>query len=382
VFLSGIAAVPARAGDEPVTLNDAVSMVPSEYRHQLVQRLSAADDNQQQWLDTIAKAKPEHREALAFLLVNMPTRDLTSLKGEFLLQNITLAYEARAGHPWAAAVPQELFFNDVLPYANVNEKREDWRADFVKRFTPLVKDCKTAGEAVQILNREVFKAVNVKYHATRRLKPDQSPSESMKIGYASCSGLSIILVDACRAVGVPARVVGTPLWWNSSGNHTWVEAWDGQWRFVGAAEPGAFNKTWFADIASKADPAKPENRIYAVSFKQTPTPFVMVWNRSSKEYSAVDETSFYALRKTLKVSVLDEAGKPVDAKVSVRRAGSIVAQASSPASDFELAAGVDYAVEATLPDGRAITRTVHLARDADALIQLSAADAAAPATSH
>ena len=59
--------------------------------------------------------------------------------------------------------------------------------------------------------REVFKAVNVKYHATKRLKPDQSPSESMKIGYASCSGLSIILVDACRAVGVPARVVGTPL---------------------------------------------------------------------------------------------------------------------------------------------------------------------------
>jgi len=385
LLLLGLIVAPARAADEPVSLNDAISMVPADYRHQLVQRLSAAEDNQQQWLDTIAKAKPEHREAVAFLLVNMPTRDLTSLKGDYLLHNVELAYEARAGHPWAAAVPQEIFFNDVLPYANVNEKRDDWRADFVKRFTPLVKDCKSAGDAVQILNREVFKIVNVKYHATKRLKPDQSPSESMKIGYASCSGLSIILVDACRAVGVPARVVGTPLWWNSSGNHTWVEAWDGQWRFVGAAEPGAFNKTWFTDMAAKADPAKPENRIYAVSFKQTHTPFVMVWDRNSKEYSAVDETNFYVLRKTLKVSVIDDAKKPVAAKVSIRRAGNMIAQATGGASDFELAADVDYSVEATLPDGRTMTKTVHLPRDTDATLQLNSADAtavSAPASSH
>lgn len=381
LLLYAFVVVPARAAD-PVSLNDAISMVPADYRHQLVQRLSSAEDNQQQWLDTIARARPEHREAVAFLLVNMPTRDLTSLKGDYLLHNVELAYGARAAHPWAAAVPQEIFFNDVLPYANVNEKRDDWRADFVKRFTPLVKDCKSAGDAVQVLNREVFKTVNVKYHATKRLKPDQSPSESMKIGYASCSGLSIILVDACRAVGVPARVVGTPLWWNNSGNHTWVEAWDGQWRFVGAAEPGAFNKTWFADMAAKADPAKPENRIYAVSFKQTRTPFVMVWDRSSKEYSAVDETSFYVQRKTLKVSVTDDAKKPVAAKVTVRRAGSIVAQGAGAASDFELAADCDYAVEAVLPDGRLISKTVHLPRDADAMIELHNADAVAPASSH
>jgi len=358
----------ARAAD-PVALNDAVSLVPVEYRHQLVQRLSAAEENQQQWLDAIVKVKAEQREAVAFLLVNMPDKDLATLKGDFLLKNVELAYEARAAHPWASAVPQEIFFNDVLPYANVNESRDDWRADFVKRFSPLVKDCKTAGEAVQVLNREVFKIVNVKYHATKRLKPNQSPYESMKIGYASCSGLSIILVDACRAVGVPARVVGTPLWFNSSGNHTWVEAWDGQWRFIGAAEPGQFNKTWFADMAAKADPSKPENHIYAVSFKKTQTPFVMVWNRNNTDYSAVDETSFYAVRKVLKVSVVDAAGKPVAGNVKVIRGNSVVGQGNGEKSEYELGADADYSVEA-MAGGKTAVKKVHLPKDGDVSVEV------------
>jgi hypothetical protein len=189
-------------------------------------------------------------------------------------------------------------------------------------------------------------------------------------------------VDACRAVGVPARVAGTPLWWNGSGNHTWVEAWDGQWRFIGAAEPGEFNKTWFADIAAKADPAKPENHIYAVSFSHTHTPFVMVWNRGSKEYSAVDETSFYALRKPLKVTVLDETGKLVAATVRVRKAGNIIAQAQNITNEFELAADADYVVESTLPDGKIVSTITHLPRDDGANVELRAADATTPAMSH
>lgn len=43
--------------------------------------------------------------------------------------------------------------------------------------------------------------------------PDQTP-EIMSVeqvlakGYASCTGLSIFLVNACRAVGIPARIAG------------------------------------------------------------------------------------------------------------------------------------------------------------------------------
>ena len=44
--------------------------------------------------------------------------------------------------------------------------------------------------------------INVRYHARKRPKPDQSPYESIDAGFASCTGLSVLLIDACRSVGV------------------------------------------------------------------------------------------------------------------------------------------------------------------------------------
>ena len=36
----------------------------------------------------------------------------------------------------------------------------------------------------------------------------QSPRHSMRLHMASCSGISIILIDTCRALGIPARERG------------------------------------------------------------------------------------------------------------------------------------------------------------------------------
>ena len=91
----------------------------------------------------------------------------------------------------------------------------------------------------------------------------------METGLASCTGLSILLVDACRALGIPARIVGCPLWVNKRGNHTWVEVWDeGVWKFTGAAEYDSkgLNRGWFAGTASTCDSTKPVHCIYASSF--------------------------------------------------------------------------------------------------------------------
>src|SRR5260370_38763893 len=99
----------------------------------------------------------------------------------------------------------------------------------------IVKDCQTPSEAAQKLNATIYTKLKVKY-ATDRKQPHQSPKESIEQGKASCTGLSILLSDACRSVAIPARLAGTPLWANKSGNHPWVEIWDGRWHFTGACE--------------------------------------------------------------------------------------------------------------------------------------------------
>ncbi len=236
----------------------------------------------------------EQRQGMQFLVTHMPERDLNSLTAEFLLENTRYAYQAWESSPWKADIPQEIFFNNVLPYANINEGRDRWRAEFYERFRPLVKDAKTPAEAAAILNQNIFKILNVRY-STQRRKADQSPQESIKSGLASCTGLSILLIDACRAVGVPARFAGTPLWTNLSGNHSWVEVWDHGWHFTGAAEPNGLelDKAWFVGNASTALRDDPRHAIFAVSYKRTSLDFPLVWDEKIDYVHAVNVTDFY-----------------------------------------------------------------------------------------
>lgn len=234
------------------------------------------------------------RDAMQFLIANMPVRDLTSLSADFLLENVDLAHRAVDQARWREKIPPEIFFNDILPYACLNETRDAWRRDFFERFRSLVADCGTPGAAAAILNQKIFDLVNVHY-STSRPKADQSPIESMAAGKASCTGLSILLVDACRAVGIPARIAGTPLWTDKSGNHTWVEVWDGAWHFTGAAEPAgdALDQAWFVDRTAKADENDPRHAIYASSYRRTGLSFPLVWARGNGDVPAVNVTSRY-----------------------------------------------------------------------------------------
>ncbi len=249
--------------------------------------------------DFVAAAKARHGEpgfaAARFLVEHMPAPDRESLSAEFLGTHLDLAFQARAEFPWAKAVPADLFHNDVLPYAVFDESREPWRADLLEKARGLVKDARTATEAAQALNRDLFKLINVHYH-TGRKRPNQSPSESIAISKATCTGLSIILVDACRAVGIPARAVGTPLWANERGNHTWVEIWDGDWHFAGADEYDAngLDRGWFVGDAAQARADVPRHAIYATSWKREGGRFPMVWAKGSETVGAVNVTARYA----------------------------------------------------------------------------------------
>ncbi len=253
--------------------------------------------------DFIARAAENHGEsgakAARFLVDHMPAADRAALTADFLTANLDLALKARESFPWAKSVPDKIFLNDVLPYAVFDETRDPWRADFLAKAAPLVAGAATASEAAQALNRGLFKLVQTHYD-TARMRPNQSPAESIRQGKATCTGLSIILVDACRAVGIPARAVGTPLWSNCRGNHTWVEIWDGGWHFTGADEsdPKGLDRGWFTGDAARADAANPLHAIYATSWKHDGPAFPMVWAPGSDSVGAVDVTARYAKSST------------------------------------------------------------------------------------
>ena len=270
----------------------------SEYDTLARQSIKNAGDNRGEISKALRLVPRKQREGMEFLIAFMPNADLQSLSAQFLLQHVKYAYKAWEEAAWSGSISKDIFLNNILPYSNVTETRESWRKDFYERFQAIVKDSQTPGEAAVKLNQEIFKLTNVKY-STARKRPDQSPSESIDSGLASCSGLSVMLIDACRSVGVPARFVGTPLWSNKSGNHSWVEVWNGGWHFTGACEPAGdeLDHGWFLGRAAQADRNSRLHAIYAVSYRPTKQRFPLGWAPEKDWVWAVNVTDRYTQMK-------------------------------------------------------------------------------------
>lgn len=236
------------------------------------------------------------RRAAYFLVDNMPAGDRATLGCDFLMENLGLAMKARQEFPWAKSVPERIYFNDVLPYASLDEPRDPWRAQFYAMGSEIVRGCTNATQAAQALNRELFNRIKVHYNLGRK-RNNQSPAESIEQGKATCTGLSIILVDACRAVGIPARIAGVPQWAQMEGNHTWVEIWDGEWYFTGADEydKNGLNRGWFNNDAAKtARSSNPLNQVWATSWRHTGAYFPLAWDLDSREVPGINVSPRYA----------------------------------------------------------------------------------------
>jgi hypothetical protein len=266
--------------------------IPARYHALLDSALVKAGDNRGELEKLLAGVPASAKEGAAFLVSYMPARDLVSATAAGLLANVQLAYAARERFAWAREVPDSIFLNDVLPYACLNETREEWRAGFYRRFAPRVEGCATLAEAIKAVNGCIRDELKVDYN-TRRRRPDQSPSESIEQGMASCSGLSILLVDAFRSVGIPARVAGTASWHDDRGNHTWCEVWlDGTWRFT-EYYPDELDRAWFLADAGRAVPGDRYRAVWASSFKPTGSSFPLVWDYSIDYVHAVDVSRRY-----------------------------------------------------------------------------------------
>ena len=161
--------------------------------------------------------------------------------------------------PWAAAVPKVLFHEAVLPYANTNEARTNWRDLLWVELQPLMATGgptnNSLAAAAMYLNQNMWSAsvlgrhningAKITFHGEMtprvydpmstilfgavhlymafsalpcsvcrcRLTSGRVPV--IQSGYASCTGVSILYVDALRTIGIPARVTGTPAWCDS-----------------------------------------------------------------------------------------------------------------------------------------------------------------------
>jgi hypothetical protein len=262
----------------------------------LKKTIDGAGENASQIRSAWEKCPVDQRMGMEFLLVNMPTHDAKTLQADFLLENVALAFRARNEMPWGREIPEEIFLNDVLPYACLDESRDSWRADFFNRFRAIAGDAQSAHEALKRVNSSMIRETGVRYSTKRRVA-NQGPKESMELKMASCTGLSILLADALRSICIPTRITGTAMWTNNKGNHNWNEVWlpeYKQWKFTEYGNNSEeLDRGWLLGEAAKAVPGSLVYGVYATTWKKSANHFPMVWNDRDTSVTAVEVSQRY-----------------------------------------------------------------------------------------
>lgn len=320
----------------------ALSQQEEEQQQQLlptvctVQTRKEAEDECMNFLkDNVMAFDRPFRETMGFP-VDDENDDVTAdgLDNGMIGPTITLALDAKVLFPWTDDLPKDVFMDYVLNYGNLNEARTNWR--------PLLVDALKFNESDLWTNHR--EGANIKSVTTwvnthlwtllgRNGKPIYfkssqtplifDPMSIIAFGYASCTGTSILFCNALRAVGIPARVAGTPAWYGNrtQGNHNWVEVWDGsvtggggEWKFLEPSPALPTIDTLDTDPCDRwfCDPSRyPSSKVYAakMSKKKTKsssgptvpdaadcdcTHFPLAWQWDCHDVPAVDRTDYYA----------------------------------------------------------------------------------------
>ena len=178
-----------------------------------------------------------NRATLGFL--NKDQIKVDGLSDGIVNQTVYYSIQAMSLYPWTDSIPQDMYFEYVVPFAVVNEPRTDYRSLFSNALRDNLKQyersaAKNATQPVQDQIKDVVKLINTRLWATFGRNASQpivfkasqtpriyDPLSVIAYGYSSCTGLAITLVSALRSFGLPARMAGTPAWYgdSSKGDH-------------------------------------------------------------------------------------------------------------------------------------------------------------------
>ena len=319
-----------------------VSSSPPHAHEQSIQRSLGSTVERETYQCTIQTREDAEKTCMSFLRNNiMPFDepfletigfsrsdddvDTDGLGNGLVKPTVSLALDAKIRYKWTDDLPPDVFFNYVLNYANLNEARTNWRPLLVDALkfneSDLYQeslDVKTAESTLDIssvttwVNKYLWTRLARREDQPIYFKSSQTPlifdpMSTIAFGYASCTGTSILFSNALRAIGVPARVVGTPAWYGNrtQGNHNWVEVFvptangGWEWKFLepSPALPGVDTLDndpcgrWFCNRSRF-----PSSKVFAATLSPSnaETYFPLAWEWDCHDVPAVDRTEYYA----------------------------------------------------------------------------------------
>lgn len=218
------------------------------------------------WMDGPGEIEENATVCINYVVANMPRRDMLTLFAQpylfsdFLFEHIRLALRT---WPFSSSlnVPWPIFLDAVVPYGLFDENRDlnfRWRPRFAQLFGSIMTmpNITNTTAAMHVLADMIPLAQPAGTLA--RLNPDGSsqivpgapiswrsevspailsPAQVIEYLGGSCTGTALVLVAACRSIGIPARVAGCSESIARGDDHHWIEGYD-------SSSPGPFGDNW------------------------------------------------------------------------------------------------------------------------------------------
>jgi phosphohistidine swiveling domain-containing protein len=146
--------------------------------------------------------------------------DVKHIAGDYLINNIDLAFKVWEEQPWGKHIPFDAFCENILPYRVSTEPLENWRAKALASFADVNR---SFGEQPDISAVEACEKVN-KLLPTFRLDKDFIPMSYSMLGATTrntCEGITSYALFVMRALGIPVTQDYTPKYPYIKSGHSW-----------------------------------------------------------------------------------------------------------------------------------------------------------------
>jgi len=153
--------------------------------------------------------------------------DVKYITGEYLINNIELAFKMWEGRPWKKDISFDIFCEEILPYRYYNEALENWREKILASFADVSR---IIGKQNGITIIQACEYVHSKLPRIRSSydMPCMNYSMMMNSQCGSCEDMAAFEIFVMRALGIPVTCDFTIQWPNRSRGHSWNAVYDGK----------------------------------------------------------------------------------------------------------------------------------------------------------
>lgn len=147
--------------------------------------------------------------------------DSSVVTSQMLISNINAAFEAWETAPWGKDTDFATFCDYILPYRCSGEHiGGNWRQALREEYVGVISGVTDILRAFAMVKSAVYNNIAL---SNAYCPYELDAITTHKIGRAECGQRAIVLVDALRALGIPAAIDFTPVWADySSMSHGWV----------------------------------------------------------------------------------------------------------------------------------------------------------------